>query len=207
MFQKKMIRKTAIDKAKKNTVWDSGNNALYSFVEQKRLHKRQDDVIGKIWLIGRAYAAPIERTDYDYADRIYHKAASGLCRSKIDQMIRSLNKVNPESLNDEYIAKICHLHGELVRIFERASGKNNRSLASKYLHFHLPKIFFIYDSYANFTMKAFLEDRRNLPFLKGSDPSYATFYRRCVELQKWIKEEHGEKLDPREIDRLLRPAA
>ena len=41
--------------------WDLGNEVLYSLCHDYPKHDRGDAIIAKIWLIGRSYAAAIER--------------------------------------------------------------------------------------------------------------------------------------------------
>jgi hypothetical protein len=38
-----------------------GNNCLYSLCEKYPRHKNVDEVVAKLWLIGRSYAAALER--------------------------------------------------------------------------------------------------------------------------------------------------
>ena len=47
------------------------------------------------------------------------------------------------------IGQIISVHNFLTVIFNEISGLDKRSLASKYLHFHLPNLFYIYDSRAD----------------------------------------------------------
>ncbi len=55
------ITKQDIRSALKNTSWDYGNNILYSMCKKAPNHKQIDQIVAKIWLIGRSYSAAIER--------------------------------------------------------------------------------------------------------------------------------------------------
>lgn len=44
-----------------NSRWKYGNSVLYRMCEEEPEHKQIDVIVGKIWLIGRSYAAAIER--------------------------------------------------------------------------------------------------------------------------------------------------
>jgi hypothetical protein len=46
-----------IREAISQTAWDFGNKILYNMCRAKREHKEDQVIIGKIWLIGRTYAA------------------------------------------------------------------------------------------------------------------------------------------------------
>jgi hypothetical protein len=50
-----------VRRALSDTVWDIGNQVLYAMCAANRGHTRDDIIIGKVWLIGRTYAAAIER--------------------------------------------------------------------------------------------------------------------------------------------------
>jgi len=52
----------------------------------------------------------------------------------------------------------------LTDIFTKISGIEKRSLSSKYLHFHFPDLFFLYDS------RAVTSSRRLLPRFKAEIP-------------------------------------
>ena len=44
-----------------NSRWEYGNSVLYRMCEEEPEHKQIDVIVGKIWIIGRSYAAAIER--------------------------------------------------------------------------------------------------------------------------------------------------
>jgi len=50
-----------LSKAISETAWDFGNQVLYDMCRANPQHKEDRIIIGKIWLIGRSYAAAIER--------------------------------------------------------------------------------------------------------------------------------------------------
>jgi hypothetical protein len=50
-----------IEKATATSPWDVGNDVLYRLYRTRPLHIDVPDVIAKVWLIGRSYAAAIER--------------------------------------------------------------------------------------------------------------------------------------------------
>ena len=78
---------------------------------------------------------------------------------------------------------------------------NKRSFASKYLHFHFPHLFYIYDSRAAKSVSQLVEDRT--PILEGRDATYARFFGRCEELGRSIGDLIGRDLDPRDVDKVL----
>ena len=88
-----------------------------------------------------------------------------------------------------------------------------RSLVSKYLHFHFPHLFYIFDSRAVASLRKFQKRKRVcLPQCKHGyekkckicfDKEYATFYVKLHEWQQKILKKTGENLTPRQMDRLL----
>ena len=82
---------------------------------------------------------------------------------------------------------------------------NKRSLASKYLHFHVPDKFYIYDSRANLAAKQIAPPRRRLLEIEVDecDREYEGFVRQCIWIRDKIHEDYGFHATPREIDKLL----
>ena len=69
-----------------------------------------------------------------------------LRQSKLDETLKALKRI--KQLDESSIGEVLDAHGYLVTVFEELTDKGKRSLASKYLHFHCPHLFFIYDSRA-----------------------------------------------------------
>lgn len=76
-----------IKTAKSPSPWRVGNEVLYELCRTRPTHTDEADVIAKIWLIGRSYAAAIERrrNKSDGNDNFYvDKVAPAIRRSSID---------------------------------------------------------------------------------------------------------------------------
>lgn len=124
-----------------------GNDVLYQLCKDYPEHKTPEEIIAKIWLIGRAYAAAIERRKNkdEKNDAFYEKTVvPAIQKSSLDEYLNKVSIFNEITL--ENIPKILETHNYLTNLFTRISGIEKRSLASKYLHFHFPKLFFLYDS-------------------------------------------------------------
>jgi hypothetical protein len=136
-----------ITEATSQKAWDFGNQVLYDMCHANPEHKQDQIIIGKIWLIGRTYAAAIERrrtTEGAIGDDFYEsEVAPKIRKSEIDNWFEAIRKGNPDDLT-------LHLevHARVLKLFTEISGLKKRSLASKYLHFHFPERFLIYDSRA-----------------------------------------------------------
>ena len=201
--------RNAVDEAKKEDPWDLGNNVLYDLCEKEREHKKEGAIFAKIWLIGRAYAAAIERRRTKEENKednheYYKKAIKQIKESEIDKWILDLSRI--KGSNESCYTEIIETHQKVLKLFHDISGSNKRSLASKYLHFHLPERFYIYDSRAESAMKKFtpILEKKSRPSVKDSDPPYYKFVGHCLDLQAFIEKNiENAPLTPRQIDRIL----
>jgi len=129
--------KELVQLAQSPSQWDLGNNVLYKLCRQYPVHHCQQAVIAKIWLIGRSYAAAIERRRKFRKltnDAFYNeKAAPKIIGSSIDAWIAKAAKV--PRLDTKSLPTILEVHAEVTNLFSRLSGLDQRALASKYLHF------------------------------------------------------------------------
>jgi len=169
------------------------------------LHKETPAVLAKIWLIGRSYAAAIERRrdKDDQNDNFYIQlVAPTIIHSDIDKWIKSTKKYRVVS--DKSFDVILSTHAKVTTLFSTISGLEKRSLASKYLHFHLPNLFYIYDTRA-------VEAMRVLSSVVGrarsrttdADSEYRKFAEKCLRLKTHIANEFKVLLTPRQLDNLL----
>ena len=93
-------------------------------------------------------------------------------------------------------------HASLMDTFRKASGRSNRSLASKYLHFHRPLFFPMFDSRADRGIRQVVSGRVAGSFPNGGR-EYRSFLARFMLLRQWIASEYGLDLTPRQVDRIL----
>lgn len=193
----------------KNSRWEFGNSILYQMCEDNPLHNDADVVIGKIWLIGRSYAAAIERRknadNYQGDDFYYDAVAPKMLEigKELDSRIESLK--NNTGIIADCVPEILSTHKYLMDAFMDLTGLEKRSLASKYLHFHCPEKFFIYDSRARAAIGKIVK-RPNKKILLGiddHDAEYGDFVCRMLELQEYLDEKLGVYEKPRAIDSFL----
>ncbi|MDP2816488.1 MAG: hypothetical protein Q8O19_07395 [Rectinemataceae bacterium] len=188
---------------RKPNVWDLGNHILYDMCTTYPKHCCDEEIIAKIWLIGRSYAASIERRKVAKkgSDKFYEtEVAPALRNIMIDEWLDSISDTD-----DPGSARTVEMHKKLLDIFESITDLGKRSLASKYLHFHKPKAFFIYDSRARRTIPMFVPRINELPEMTVEiyDQEYRDFVRRCIWLREMIKKTFQTECTPREIDKLL----
>jgi hypothetical protein len=200
------ITKEDIDHALGYSPWDFGNNVLYSLCKDHPKHDRADVIIGKILLIGRTYAAAIERrknaqnTSDDFYTNI---VVNEIMNSELDQWLTAL----PDKMTEPWtqLGIVITLHKQLMNIFSDMTGLNKRSLASKYLHFHRPDLFFLYDSRSRESISKVtprLDKIKNIN-AEFQDQEYHSFCRRALHLREFIAKEFGKILTPRQLDKIL----
>lgn len=203
----KIVTKKQIDECLKPKAWDIGNSTLYKLCEDNLDHSTTEKIVAKTWLIGRSYSVALERvkekkysSDNFYTERV----APEFKKSNIDYLINELKLLE---VNIENSTKILELHFYLIKIIRNITNMNKRSFASKYLHFHLPKLFFIYDTRAVSALKKIVPvlpvEMKKYYKTLNFDSDYTDFLFRCLYLQKIIASEHNIILSPREIDNLL----
>lgn len=197
--------KKFINASQQPSPWDLGNRVLYDLCKTHPGHRAEDEIVAKIWLIGRAYAAAIERRKNgdENNDKFYlGMVAPTVRKSNIDRWLGRLKDVS--STTTETLPLVTETHQNVMILFEQISGLNKRSLASKYLHFHYPNIFFIYDSRACNAMRMLKDITGRAPEWNGEgDNEYRKFVTKCVALRDHIKKEYQVSLTPRQLDTLL----
>ena len=188
---------------KQKNLWTFGNKILYNMCSENPLHKDKTVVAGKVWLIGRSYAASLERVKEDIgSEKVYEDF---LCEVKkrateIDKNIQQINLISISDISNN-LTLIFNTHKIFTEIFESSTKLHKRSLASKYLHFHCPNAFFIYDSRAKNAINSLVR-KVGIGEYKGDD-EYVDFYLRVLELQKYILQKIGKWFTPRELDNFL----
>ena len=184
--------------------WTLADKVLYDLCERYPSHSASDEVIAKVWLIGRGYAAPIERgrSGAMSSERFYSAVvAPAVLHSSIDQYLAQVDLYRCcEDPSDAEV--VLAIHATLMKAFHAASGRANRSLAAKYLHFHRPLFFPIFDSRASAAIRVMTSGRVQGDFPKG-DSEYRAFVARFVALRHWILVNHDLIMTPRAIDRVL----
>lgn len=190
--------------------WDFANQFLYDMCQEYSQHNDKNIIVAKIWLIGRSYAAAIERRKKGSTafsgDFYYDVVAPKMieCGEEIDRQIGLLKEYRKPT--EENAMEILKVHKFLVDVFFQISKLNKRSLASKYLHFHAPKLFYIYDSRADRAIRKHVSLNKDLCSnlnYDEIDSVYGNFFIRMLDIQEYAKSVHTLELSPRDIDTFL----
>ncbi len=125
-----------------------------------------------------------------------------MMKSGIDDWLEELEKYRFPTFDN--IEDILSVHYKFMNLLEKLTGMKKRSLTSKYLHFHKPNLFFIYDKRAIGSLRELMPpSKKKLSLETKVDQEYAGFCLRCIELRDNIKSNFEDHLTPREIDKLL----
>lgn len=185
--------------------WDYGNKVLYDLCQSAFDHKDPAKVIAKVWLIGRAYAAAIERrkgkSEYANEDFYVNVVAPKIVASDIDKWLDELKQYT--RIDENSFRAVLDTHEKVIRLFNDISGLDKRSLASKYLHFHLPHLFYIYDARAVKAISYFSHITGRAKASQVGDKEYNKLVQKCSSLQSHVLEHLQLDLNPRQIDNVL----
>lgn len=197
-----------VEAALAGSVWSFANDILYRMCSEYPDHQEDEIVIGKVLLIGRSYAAALERrrrsndpNQYG-SEELYQRFAVALKAADFDRRLQELKSF--QQIDAANITAICSVHAFLMDVFRALTGSEKRSLASKYLHFHYPDLFFIYDSFAVAALKTHIlkRSKRIMPDIQV-DQWYFQFCEDMIVFRDEIQQQYGHFLIPRQLDDLL----
>jgi hypothetical protein len=193
------------------TTWGTYNQVLYDMCQRLSGHGSLADVVAKVGIVARAYAAGLERHGDPEGPgaivgvaTVLHKRAD-----EVDDLIARLRRVaaSGNQMDDEIARQVVALHGEFEAIVREVTndGHSVRSWSSKYLHFHAPGVP-IYDSRARGVVKGRYDLRRvrnqHITCPPTGDYAYAQFVNGFLSL--WSEAvERGLPVSVRRLDQFL----
>lgn len=192
----------------KKSVWGFGNGVLYKLCADNFSHTEDEQILAKVWLIGRAYAAAIERRRIKEAindDFYIDKVVPAIKNSELDNRLRDLSQF--DKLTEQNIEVIIETHYYFTKLTAALTGLEKRSFCSKYLHFHLPNLFPIYDSRVVGSLRKLVSKtpERFSQILNSTriDREYAKFVCKSLAVRQDIETIFNEELTLRHFDNLL----
>lgn len=196
------------------TVWEIGNQTLYDLCERYPAHTDPSQIVAKTWLIGRTYSVALERRKgATESNEVYYreKIPQVFISSKLDEWLLKLPA--DQALTSELLVDVLKIHTGLVDylksnlgITEGNDGLNRTSFCSKYLHFHCPLLFPIYDVRAVQGLRILLKNHlhlRNLHLIAPYTAKYARFCETILAVLKELNQRLSKPLNLRQIDNLL----
>ncbi|MBI5446228.1 MAG: hypothetical protein HY900_34065 [Deltaproteobacteria bacterium] len=188
--------------------WGAVDKVLYSLCGGHPGHDSLKHVIAKVVLIGRTYAAGIERCVQPRSreqsivlvgKHLYEHGET------VDEIISSLPR-DAEPLDPAAMQCIVEEHGRLTTLLRPIcrGSRSPRSFVSKYLHFHHPAVP-IYDSLAATALTGLVPwPRRTVPF-EGPPAADETYWEFCVRLVLLLSacRDSGHNPTPKELDAFL----
>jgi hypothetical protein len=206
------MTKRRLERILNNYEWDFGNKILYDLCFNYPLHVVKSEILAKILFIGRIYAVAIERrknrADGETNEDFYlKKVVPRIKRSRIDQKLSDLNDLL--RADDDNFIVLLKTHKYLLELFNTLTELNKHSLSSKYLHFHKPDLFFIYDSRAITALRKCLPryrlPRNKLQIINSNkvDNEYSKFFVKSMELRLRIENKLRRQITLREYDKIL----
>lgn len=205
------ISKLQISNYRTRKHWDFGNKILYELCKDNPQHDKDEVILTKVLFIGRVYAAAIERRKNKKQDDIGNdnfyidKVAPTFRNSQLDKRLSQLKPL--KKLTAENLQQVLETHFYLLTTLSKITDMEKRSFCSKYLHFHLPELFFIYDSRAVSALRQFIsrvpKELYSITKLKTVDEEYAKFVCKCFALKSNFENVHKTTLSNRQLDNLL----
>ena len=200
------LRKQWVAAAVQPLIWDVGNDWLYKLCETYPAHTNVAQVGAKIWLIGRAYAAAAERgvSGKGKADKYIIELSQRFVDQKADGHLARL----PKQVVDfrKHLDQVVDVHHSIESIFSNDDELGRISLTSKYLHFHRPDLFPIFDSRAASAIAKVTPDSRHAGYTVSPEHEkslYGKFSIRSAWLMDQMETLLGCTPTLRQLDNLL----
>jgi len=198
-----------INNSKQVNVWDFGNTILYDLCRKNFYHIDDEKIVAKVLFIGRIYAAAVERRrnkkDGINDDFYIETIVPTFRESKLDDLLEELSAY--KQLSVDSISPVLQVHYYLTNLLKKITNLEKRSFCSKYLHFHLPDLFFIYDSRAVIGLRQFTsrvpKDLKECLKPEDIDIEYAKFFLKSFDTKRHIEDHYHTRITNRQLDNIL----
>lgn len=177
------------------SVLDPRTRALYELCFLHRNHFQDEIVADKLRMIVRLCA----EHGFHVGDFSPEFAAHRLGRSGVDRWFAGI--ATAEQLDP---ALVFDMHKRVMDVFANLPADQARSLASKYMHFHFPELFYLYDGRVAAAAAELGEGECGYLARGEHDADYGRFFACCRKLSERLVGLAGRRLNPRELDRVLR---
>lgn len=177
------------------SILDPRSRALYDLCFIQRDHLRDEVVSDKLRMMMRLYA----EQGLLPGGFSLEAASHALRRSCVDCWFSAV--ATAECLDTPLILA---LHKRVMNLFPELQDTEARALASRYLHFHFPELFFIHDSRVEAVALVLTRGEGGFLAMDEYDPVYGRYFASCLRLTALLEPLVGRRPSPRELDRVLR---
>jgi len=174
-------------------LWRQIDRFLEDMCKKFPAHKNVKEVIVKVTAIDRLYRAMLYRGRQDY-----HKIATGLRDSDIDKVLRQINGL----LSIKNLPQVLEAT-KIVAGLGNPKKPRYWVFASKYLHFHKPKLFPLFDKNAKDKCNALCRRLGLTNEYLNSMNEYEAFCRQLLSLQKVLVHKTRCKASLSDLDKFL----
>ena len=208
--QIKKYEKFIRDTLDKERIWELSDKILYDMCRDHPTHSSRQEIIMKTLIIGRVYSVQLERRKNKgklNGDKYYEDMV--IPTFKTSGLDGRLSKLRSKTLTPTVFNEIFQVHKFLMDTIHEITDMDNRSFCSKYLHFHLPDLFFLYDSRLRQSvsiLKGKISTEQKHEFLINTseiDIEYVEFYLKCYNLRTELETSLNRKLTIREFDTVM----
>lgn len=189
------ITRAFIADALAQSILDPHTRALYELCFLHRQHFQDGIVADKLRMIARLCS----EHGLEVAGFSPEYSAHRIGQSGIDSWFAGL--ATAEHLEP---ALVFEIHKRVMSVFSELPVEQARSLASRYLHLHFPELFFVHDRRVNEAASQLSKGDCGYLARAEHDPVYGQFHSCCRKLTDRYALMAGRRLNPRELDRILR---
>ena len=185
--------------------WSYAGSILYGMCRERPRHDLKDVAASKLFLISRGFFDADGRVSQIPEDEeFYYDVIAPVMQSeasRIDSYISLLNE-DCRKIKDSR-TYILEAHKYLMDLFSDIKYFDNRMLAARYLHFHCPKMVYLYSEKADKRLSDMVSPEKEGDMPEKCDGIYAGFFDKLLELQTYLYEETGIYRSPLDLDRFL----
>jgi hypothetical protein len=185
-----------------------GMDTLYEMCQRVPDHRDLGRTMSKVWLIGRSHSASLERRrDSKGFRNPYDATAVRLQKDRtFTRLLVHARRSQPSetTYDARHLGAIHALVSRLAALFQGTTGMWKVSLASKYLHFHVPEVP-IYDSISSTALRMLVPKKDVPPEAVGCwelDDAYGRHLARFAAARS-ILSSHGYNVTARNLDMFL----
>lgn len=186
-----------------NSNWYLFDKVLYDLCQQYPRHNNPHEIVAKIAMIGRAYSASVERRNIADNQRnldfFYVFIAPLIINSDLDERLDALKQYKTPTPDN--LPEILATHLYLQELLKKVTERDNRSFSSKYLHFHFPNLFYLYDFFSKDKMNEIVKHKGRWHIPSDSDREYAMYCQKSLFVQQQLLPDSENA--PRIIDSFL----